>query len=1117
MPGTPIVVSFAANTQGVKSGIKTITKDLKKFSVTGPKLLGAVGKAVVGLAAGATAFAATGVKAFTDFERRVREVATLLGNVGDREVKELGNTIQEVMADFGASGETATKAFYDSLSAGVPKEQADKFVRTAAKLAEAAAVDVSVSVDLMTSAFNAFKLEGDEVNQAADTLFSTVRYGKTTLDEIAAAFSHIGPPAAAAGVSIHEVTSWLATLTLSGTPTRQAGTQIKAALAELSRPTTKLGSLFKELSGKEFPKFIQQGGSLEEALKLISDEAQRSGRSMFSMSASIESAQGFMGVTEQKYQLFQRVLNDVGDSAGSVETAFGIMADSADFKMRQFKETIGNLQKDLGAALVPALLAVLPAVIPVIEAFANFASELLINLIPALQPLIDALLPVAIELLTAMTPLAVAVAVALSEIAVPLGNLIQSLMPALVMWVEHSTRSFERIVPYIQDFVGRIADFTDSNPQVAFIALGVAIGATLIPKIVALGTALLALAANPVVLIVGAIAGLAVGVVAAYKKFEGFRNVVDAVANWFQNTLWPLLKTVGEAIVAYFSGPFITQVTAVWDTVKSTTESVVRWFQDWVLPTLVAVYDGIAAGVRGFWSVAKPVFQAVIDFIEGPFWTVFSWLADQFVWFHTQIIRLLVGWFLELKTYVFEPLVALIKTVVIPVIKFLYEAFVSSFKNGILPMLKLVWKGAELIFKAYVAYFKHVFVPAVKLLWTVFREVFVERIGPALIKVWEKVIRPVLTALVTFFRRPVTNTLNAIDLTVKTVFNSIKFVITSTVNGIKKILQSLIGFLGGAVTKAWNTLKTKAIDPVIGALQTVISWVQKAIDALGKIPTPGSIIDGAKGFIGKMGGILPFAEGGIVTKPTIGLVGEAGPEAIIPLGNAKLGQALGASIGSLSKIIQGGPKAVSALASVASAYSHIPSIGPAPGKKYSSADDMYPGTPAWIRMLREGSPTLYQQARNIVLGQGGDIHSALASLGVARDDPRMHDKQFRPFVTPSLVEKLTESNLQYKTSISKQNPGRQINFGPQGAYFADTGKLVPEMAKGGIITSPTLALVGEAGPEAVVPLGKVNKGSAEVTINIYGGMATSAEIGEKVEEALQKWSAHRGGLELNIR
>jgi phage-related minor tail protein len=39
------------------------------------------------------------------------------------------------------------------------------------------------------------------------------------------------------------------------------------------------------------------------------------------------------------------------------------------------------------------------------------------------------------------------------------------------------------------------------------------------------------------------------------------------------------------------------------------------------------------------------------------------------------------------------------------------------------------------------------------------------------------------------------------------------------------------------------------------------------------------------------GGATAFAKGGIVTGPTLGLVGEAGPEAIIPLD--KLGQIMG--------------------------------------------------------------------------------------------------------------------------------------------------------------------------------------------------------------------------------
>jgi len=74
---------------------------------------------------------------------------------------------------------------------------------------------------------------------------------------------------------------------------------------------------------------------------------------------------------------------------------------------------------------------------------------------------------------------------------------------------------------------------------------------------------------------------------------------------------------------------------------------------------------------------------------------------------------------------------------------------------------------------------------------------------------------------------------------------------------------------------------------------------------------------------------------------------------------------------------------------------------------------------------------------------------------------------------------------------------------------------VPRMAEGGIVTAPTLALIGEAGPEAVVPLDRMATGGG-VTINVTGGLATSAEIGESVVNALRAYSRSAGPLQLQV-
>jgi hypothetical protein len=55
-----------------------------------------------------------------------------------------------------------------------------------------------------------------------------------------------------------------------------------------------------------------------------------------------------------------------------------------------------------------------------------------------------------------------------------------------------------------------------------------------------------------------------------------------------------------------------------------------------------------------------------------------------------------------------------------------------------------------------------------------------------------------------------------------------------------------------------------------------------------------------KDIFSAIGGLNFFADGGIVTRPTLSVTGEAGPEAIIPLG--KLGQIMGNSGGGFMRV-----------------------------------------------------------------------------------------------------------------------------------------------------------------------------------------------------------------------
>jgi len=69
------------------------------------------------------------------------------------------------------------------------------------------------------------------------------------------------------------------------------------------------------------------------------------------------------------------------------------------------------------------------------------------------------------------------------------------------------------------------------------------------------------------------------------------------------------------------------------------------------------------------------------------------------------------------------------------------------------------------------------------------------------------------------------------------------------------------------------------------------------------------------------------------------------------------------------------------------------------------------------------------------------------------------------------------------------------------------------LAEGGIVVKPTMALVGEAGPEAVVPLRRANEFGlgGGMTINVEAGLiSTPDQIGQQIIEAIQKAQRRSG-------
>ena len=92
----------------------------------------------------------------------------------------------------------------------------------------------------------------------------------------------------------------------------------------------------------------------------------------------------------------------------------------------------------------------------------------------------------------------------------------------------------------------------------------------------------------------------------------------------------------------------------------------------------------------------------------------------------------------------------------------------------------------------------------------------------------------------------------------------------------------------------------------------------------------------------------------------------------------------------------------------------------------------------------------------------------------------------------------------------------QISLGRMGGGGGAAGGANPAgldykaMATGGIVRSPTFALIGEAGPEAVIPLDKMGGMGGGVTINVNGGDPNA------VVQALRTYMRQNGSVPIKV-
>lgn len=838
-----IVINATDNASRVFNSLSDNSQKLGGIITAG--IVGGLAAATVAI----TGFAVKGIQEFQSFEQGIKEVFTLIPDASEQMKVKLSNDVQYMAERFGILTDKQIPALYQALSAGVPQDNIFQFLEIANKAAVGGVVDLEVAVDGITSVINAYGQDILSAAQASDIMFTGVRLGKTTFNELSQSLFQVIPSASGLGVAFGDVTAALAAITSQGTPTSVATTQLRQLFVELSKAGGKAADTFQELSGKSFKDFIASGNNVQDALILMEQGAKASGLSISDMFSSVEAGNAALQLTGQGAARLTDFLEQMGNSTGAAEKAFETMSDTIEFHSNRVAAQIKNIFINIGKSLEPFVRDVLDVVGTILGVFSSvmddsFNPDSVVDFVgdtkPALKGLVKTLFDFGYEIKRILSVIkrffdGVRAGVPFLD---NLRAVLYSLFPrdiadAINFIINGINKLWEIIKPVINTIIQFISDNVELKD--VLIAVGVVISSFVIPAIISIVAAVAPLIGT-FVLLVGAVTLLRK---AWENDFLGIRTFVleklipalGQLADWFINTALPAIIDFVQNTAIPGLQRFVNWLSGIWESVKPHLENLANWF----------IHDAL---------------PAVIDFITNKFIPTIGMFITNLVnvWnFVKPHLERLYDWFV---TEALPAVIRFIEGTVIPGITKLRD-FISQIWEFVRPELEKFynWFVTEAL-PQILNFINTSIIPGIE----GFRDLIAD--------IWEFVS----PALSSFFDWFAVNGLPAIRDFIQNTFITPFTTLRDLVKNIWSVVRTPLNNFKNGIENIFNWIKTNVIDPIIGRIQEFIKTLQDlgiiqgnvqsqvtSAQALAGVTTnPASAVTNTSGLFGYANG-LPFA------------------------------------------------------------------------------------------------------------------------------------------------------------------------------------------------------------------------------------------------------------------
>lgn len=535
------------------------------------------------------ALSGASVKTAMDFEAQMDRVGAIAGATAD-DMEAMTETALRLGSETSKSASEVALGFEEMAAMGFTANEIIGAMPGVIAAAEASGSDMAQTAEVMASTLNIFGLKAGEASKVADILAMTANVSAASLTDMQYALKYAGPPAAALGVSLEELSAGIGIMTNAGMKGEQAGTTLRGALLGLLDPSeanaelmTQLGFSMIDANGE----FIGLSKLVEGLSKGMSHLSETNKAAMLSTLVGKEAVSGMLSLMAAGPATIDKMTKSLEESGGASAEAAAKMKDNLAGALDELGGTIETAAITIGTILTPTILKIGESIQGLVEKFQGLS--------PEGQKLILVL---------------GAIAAAIGPLLIAIGFISSAIGTALTL-------------------------FGTISGAIAVMTTGVA---SAVPAVTALA-AVFTFLTGPIGIAIAAIAGTIAVMVLAYNKIEWFREGVQKVWGAIKqatviafDAIKQTISTVVGAVVAFVKTQ-LDKFKSFWDEngkqimaiVKVAFEQIkgnIEFVMGIIKGIFEVVWPLISATVRYAWETIKLIVRTGIDLVLGIIQTV---------------------------------------------------------------------------------------------------------------------------------------------------------------------------------------------------------------------------------------------------------------------------------------------------------------------------------------------------------------------------------------------------------------------------------------------------------------------------------------------------------------